>query len=423
MKNKILFLILAFCTSLAFAATCTQFKTKSGSWGTWDQACQSFKVDAVATNPGLSSWVMVPRETPTSNLCAYKGYNAQGVLYSEWSVGLEAREGTCGDEQCQSQKDQFKTVNMTWGYTRYPDIDSAPSNYLVGPEIKVPANRMVCDPSQPCQLELAPNPKASIQSLSPTDKGLYRLSAVYTATFTGESCIPTDDDKAALGKDAPTPNCSGFVGEVNGKPGCYGTAENPTRNDREVRKPLPATAGNPAAGVQPGDGNSPALTPATGNGGPAGGPASAAGPQTNPDEGDGTTDKPDDGKEQLECGAPGQPKCRIDETGTPDGKGVFDQHRDKLENESQKMTDELEKIRSASDKDTSWGASLSWITPGSCTVWNLGTFNIMGRSISLDVDICPIIPWVVGVMNFLWAVGTFFAVVSMVFRVTTASGS
>lgn len=374
----------------------------------------------VPQQPPLSPITFSAESQSNGDLCVVKNSLGQEVA----SRGVNTREtpGTC-TSVCQSQKDQFKTVNMTWGYTRSPNIDSDPTWSFVGNEIKVPENRMVCDPAQPCQLELAPNPKMSRQSLSPTDQGLYRLSADYTATYTGEICTPTDDDKAALGKDAPTPPCPGFVGEVNGKPGCYGTAANPTRNDKPVSKPLPPTPGNPAAGVQPGDGSSPSQTPSTGNGGPAGGPAAAAGPNAGggDDEGDGTTDKPDDGKEQQECGAPGQPKCRIDETGTPDGKGIFDQHRDKLENEGQKMTDELEKIRNTQDKDTSWGTTPTWIQHAACAPWDLGTLQIAGRSISLSIDMCPIMPWVVGVMNFIWAVGTFFAIISMVFRVTTAT--
>jgi len=157
------------------------------------------------------------------------------------------------------------------------------------------------------------------QSAAPTPSGLYRLSLDISATFTGETCTPTEVDNAALSKTAPIPPCPGFTGEVNGVPGCYGTASNPTSSDVSETKPKSPQSGNPAAGEKPSTGegsgsDGKGRTPSTGDGGPAGGPAAAAGSGKAPD---GTTPKPGEGKEQANCGAPGQPKCGIDEGGTP----------------------------------------------------------------------------------------------------------
>lgn len=233
-----------------------------------------------------------------------------------------------GEESCSTKIGTSEIVNFTVGYTRSPNIDTDPNWELVGAPNKIPPSGLLCNPSSPCELKFS-GPSADDmvwQSAAPTANGLHRISLDITASFTGETCTPTEVDNAALSKTAPIPPCPGFTGEVNGVPGCYGSASSPTSNDISEAKPKPPEAGNPAAGAKPASGEGSGTggagrTPSTGDGGPGGGPAAAAGSGTKPD---GTTPKPDDGKEQANCGAPGQPKCGIDESGTPtkfDGKG------------------------------------------------------------------------------------------------------
>ena len=222
---------------------------------------------------------------------------------------------------CSEKIGESEVVNFTVGYTRSPNIDTDPNWELVGAPNKIPPSGLLCNPSSPCELKFS-GPSAddmAWQSAAPTANGLYRISLDITASFTGETCTPTEADNAALSKTAPIPPCPGFTGEVNGVPGCYGSASSPTSNDISEAKPKPPEAGNPAAGAKPASGEGSGTggagrTPSTGDGGPGGGPAAAAGSGTKPD---GTTPKPDDGKEQANCGAPGQPKCGIDESGTP----------------------------------------------------------------------------------------------------------
>lgn len=230
-----------------------------------------------------------------------------------------------GEEFCSTKIGTSEIVNFTVGYTRSPNIDADPNWKLVGAPNKVPASGLLCNPASPCQLKFSGFSASDMawQSAAPTPNGLYRLSLDISATYTGETCAPTELDNAALSKTAPIPPCPGFTGEVNGVPGCYGNASNPTSNDVPESKPKPPQAGNPPAGAKPSSGEGSGTggagrTPSTGDGGPAGGPAAAAGSGIMPD---GTTPKPDDGKEQAACGAPGQPKCGIDESGTP---GKFD---------------------------------------------------------------------------------------------------
>lgn len=236
----------------------------------------------------------------------------------ECRSGYSEQGGQCvnPDQQCQDKQGSTTIVNWTVGYTRTPDIDADPSWSLVGPPNVIPSDKQSC--YQGCRVSLG-DATMAYQSASPTPSGLYRLSMDMIATHGGSSCTAGDGD-GPLNPNQPIPPCPGFVGEVNGKLGCYGTAEKPVRDDKPAPKPpAPLDKGNPSAGEKPvageGSGNGGAgRTPTNGNGGPAGGPAGAAG-GTKPD---GTTDKPtDDKKEQQNCGAPGQPKCGIDESGTP----------------------------------------------------------------------------------------------------------
>jgi hypothetical protein len=220
---------------------------------------------------------------------------------------------------CAALMGQDSTLNWSLGYTRTPNIDADSNWKFVAPPVKPPSNGLVCDPVSSCKVALVLAPTAAWQSLSPTSEGLYRVSVDYDAQHMGESCTPTPEETAGAHPAADKPTCPGFVGEVNGVAGCYGTASNPTANDVPESKPKPPGAGNPPAGKKPNSGDGSGTggagrTPSKGDGGPAGGPAGAAGSGTKPD---GTQPKPGEGKEQANCGAPGQPKCGIDESGTP----------------------------------------------------------------------------------------------------------
>lgn len=275
--------------------------------------------------------------TETTGRCKYKNYS-NGYPISDVNYYAVAGRASCPDgkppgsggqcadpapSQCSALLGQEFTLNWTLGYTRTPNVDAAPSWEFIAPSLRPPSDGRVCDPVSSCQVALVQAPRAAWQSLSPTSQGLYRVSLDYDAMHLGGTCTPTESEKAGASPAADKPTCPGFVGEINGVPGCYGTASNPTSNDVPESKPQPPEAGNPPAGQKPATGEGSGTggagrTPSTGDGGPAGGPAAAAGSGTKPD---GTTPTPDEGKEQANCGAPGQPKCGIDEGGTP---GKFD---------------------------------------------------------------------------------------------------
>ena len=254
-------------------------------------------------------------------------------------------------------------------------------------------------------------PTATWQSVSPTSQGLYRVSVDYDAMHMGESCTPTPAETAAAHPAADKPTCPGFVGEVSGVTGCYGTASNPTANDVPDTKPKPPEAGNPPAGKKPDSGEGSGTggagrTPSTGDGGPAGGPAAAAGSGTKPD---GTTPKPDEGKEQANCGAPGQPKCRIDETGTPNGSDVKNKLTDDVNKAADQQKAEIEKA--ANLKADGWTFSFS--LPSGCTALTLAGYQIPGQG-PLSIDVCKWQPMIHDVMTMLWLICTVWGCINMV---------
>lgn len=330
----LVFLIVFVFSSQSFAAQCTQYQaidsmtSVAGDWSASPEAAVSSLLSKLQTvwygSGGCTGTISYSPSGITGSSFSYTGtYGgcSGGPSPTSLSGTISTQVVDCGQEVCSTQAGQSKIVNFTVGYTRSPNIDTDPNWKLVGAPNKVPSSGLLCNPSSPCELRFSGFSDSDMawQSAAPTPNGLYRLSLDISATVTGNTCTPTELDTAALSKTAPIPPCPGFTGEVNGVPGCYGTASSPTSNDVSEPKPKTPQSGNPTAGEKPSTGEGSGTggagrTPSTGDGGPGGGPAAAAGSGTKPD---GTTPKPGEGKEQANCGAPGQPKCGIDEGGTP----------------------------------------------------------------------------------------------------------
>lgn len=410
MRTFILFLA-ALLTFQAQAQSCTKYQTSysNGPHSSAAAACQASMSQWLTPIPG-GSWSFV---SASNGQCKYRNaytFNEQQYV-QESTLDYNEFPGDCQPEGCQAQKDQTKIVNWTTGYTRSANIDTDP-NWSAVSVNPVPPSRLACDPSQPCQIELGTTPRGNYQSESPTPTGLYRLSTDYLATFTGESCTISATDSAGLSPDAQIPECPGFVGEVNGKLGCYGTAANPTRNDKPLAKPGPAVAGNPRAGPKPESGEGSGTggagrTPSTGNGGPAGGPAAAAGPN-NTTPPDGTTDKPDEGKEQLECGAPGQPKCAIDERGTPTGDTQVDGLgglKDGIKAFGEKSAQDIDEAKGLSID----GWSFTFALPTGCT-------PLVIEPLQVTLDVCQWQGIIHDLLSMVWLAVTVWCCVGMVGR-------
>ena len=125
----------------------------------------------------------------------------------------------------------------------------------------------------------------------------------------------------------------------------------------------------------------------------------------------------------ITCGLPDTPVCavKVDETGMPVAKTDYGQEPIAAANKS--LDDTLSGIQSTTGKDTSWGVVPRWvIQSGGCSPTVLYTLPPSVGSKVISLDLCPLLPVIYTLMNLLWIVWTFGAVVSMV-RVTTAGGS
>lgn len=341
----------------------------------------------------------------TANLCPENSAKVGSDCVC--NAGFAEQGGQCVDinAQCAAKSGQDSIVNFTVGYARTPD--SADLD-IVGPVNQFPASGELCYQGCKVGASIGGPGVTAWRSQTPTAQGLYRLSMDLPAVQLGTACTADGGSSAPLRPDLPSPTCPGFVGEINGKPGCYGTAGSPVNVVPADRPPVAPVAGNPAAGQKPASGEgsgtgSAGRTPTTGNGGNAGGPASAAvggaGGGAGGTAASGAGTKPtEDGKEQVACGAPGQPKCGIDEGGTPkdytgkDGltewKAAVDSNRAQIKDSGGGVFD---------------GFAVFFSAPPVAACSSFALPNDYG-----SLDPCPVVDGVRGVMGYIWALGALF---------------
>lgn len=435
--KKVILLLLSFCALSVFAAspptTHWTYHEPDGWFPSYAAACDAWfaKRAAMETDPKVSLVFRSASDNSCSAERIHVNYGSYGFVGASLIKqvrcpdGYTLENGLCEPPEepsrCAADAGTSSVMNFTVGWARSgtPDADDH-----VG-KVVFPNQGRGAACVGGCSWDFTDNGVTAYRSAEPFPaSGLHRLSVDFTMRGAGTACAESPED-AAASPNAPEPPCPGFVGEVNGVTKCVGTASQP------VPPPDGPTAGrqaggsedngNPAAGKKPdsGDGSGsggPGRTPTAGTGGNAGGPAGAAG-GTRPD---GTTTKPVEGKEQAACGAPGQPKCSINETGTPDGKGAYDAAKAGLDKAEGDYKAGLDAIKNTADKDTSWGVVPSWISHAECRPWDLGAFEIMGQSFAIVISICDVMPYVVATTSFLWVVATFFLTIAMVFRVTAA---
>lgn len=319
--------------------------------------------------------------------------------------GFLEQGGQCVDpnQACQAKSGTSSIVNVTAGWQRTPAVTSG-ADWLYPTKLSSSGTGSVCnggcmqnfDANEPCA------DCGSYVSQVPNSQGLYRVSVDFMGHYSGSVCSDSPSDQVIKPDDSKDPPCPGFVGEVNGVKGCYGTADKPVRPsapDPNLDK-NGKDKGNPAAGTKPtsgsgsGSGGS-GRTPGAGTGGSAGGPAGAAnGSGTKPDG----TKPTEEGKEQQNCGAPGQPKCGIDESGTPktytgndglaDWKAAVDSNRAQIKDSGGGVFD---------------GFAVFFSAPpvAACSPFSLP--NDYG-----SLDPCPVVDGVRGVMGYIWALGALF---------------
>lgn len=206
--------------------------------------------------------------------------------------------GTMDDPNCVSctgKAGTETTINMTYGYARVPNAGNLAGDgferAFVGPVWMAPTTPTnYC--YQGCEVT-TDRGRASMawESRAPTAAGTYRWSADYTSTYSGQPCATGTteaNNPESQQTNAPIPSCDGAQGTVNGQPVCI--AQNPsTQTHPPELGQAPTVQGNPTAGESP-TGGTQGRVPATGNGGPAGGPQMTGDGQLS--EGDGTGSLP-----------------------------------------------------------------------------------------------------------------------------------
>lgn len=315
--------------------------------------------------------------------------------------------------QCADGAGQSSVMNFTVGWARSgnPDADDH-----VG-KVVFPNQGRGAACVGGCSWEFTDNGVAAYRSAEPFPaSGLHRLSVDFTMRGAGTACAESPED-AAASPNAPEPPCPGFVGEVNGVTKCVGTASQP------VPPPDGPTAGrqaggsedngNPAAGKKPDSGEGsgsggPGRTPTSGSGGNAGGPAGAAG-GTRPD---GTTTKPVEGKEQAACGAPGQPKCSINEAGTP-SPWAENKWDSKVADYRRASDEALGQIKAAGEGTFSGFSSFFMAPPlAACE-----PFDLPGDKGSITKP-CEVVDGVRSVMAYIWALGALWLCLGWIKKAT-----
>ncbi|WP_343593347.1 hypothetical protein [Paracidovorax wautersii] len=451
MRHYLLFALL-LCVSMAARAadSCFEYQATyaertTGWYLTKEKACSAlnggYAVGGNATSKVASN--SKPNDFGGCNLDVTVTYEGGTVINGGGTGSLQSRQtDQCtpppDPDQCSSKSGKSEIVNITAGWARDAGPTTPAQSWVYTYRLPSTGVANFCS-SDGCQQSIDANePCAECQAYTsqvPGANGLYRKSVDFRAHYSGTSCDPSKSDidrDLTSANDQRDPPCPGYVGEVNGVKGCYGTADKPVRPTDPQMPNKPQDNGNPAAGPKPSSGEGSGTggtgrTPSTGTGGSAGGPAGAAaggtgsggsgsGSGTRPD---GTTNKPSDGKEQQACGAPGQPKCQIDETGTPkieDGK--YDKAADQYKTDRDALRD---KASGTSDKGFFDGWRSFWFAPPIAACVPFALPSLLNVSLG-NVDPCAVVEGVRSIMAYIWALAGLLLCVGMVTR-TIRGGS
>lgn len=329
-------------------------------------------------------------------------------------AGFDETGGQCIAHVNQCTSRPPSVVNYTAGWQRTPNIGS--DEKLIAPNTISGGVGSMCVGGCTTEVNVAeacPDCKASVSQV-PNDQGLYRVSVELMGKATGTECTAGSADAPATPDNSKDPPCPGYVGEINGVKGCYGTAASPVSGVQWTQgKDLPKTPGNPPAGINN------RATPSTGSGGSAGGPAGAAngrpgsaGTGTVAGSGNGSGRVgTQEGTEQQACGAPGQPKCdvKVDESGTAKDAGTsFDGAKGELDTNKQSAQDAISGAHSITAP--TW--SFSFQLPTGCTAYQVGTF----KGTEFTFNPCQYQGMIHDLLSMVWAAVTAFCIIGMVGR-------
>lgn len=322
---------------------------------------------------------------------------------------------TCSANSCTPKAGQTTTKNITLGWQSglfdngaiefKPDGSKAPKGYY-GPR---PSDGPLCVSG--CKMDLGSIEDVWV-SEKPNPNGLYRISGDYSMTYSGAACSATATDDGMASPTAPPPEADCAKGEVNGKPVCVPESV-ADRNTTPAQGGNNAKRGNPSAGTEGGSGTGD--IPEAGQGGNEGGPKAAGDGGTRTPSGTkidppgtppptGNVEAPGEGEEQAACGAPGQPKCLIDETGTPSGEGALGEGDGSAASTEAGFLSEIVKAQQLQAPQWTWTFEL----PSGCAPFVMEAFN-------MTINVCQWQPMIHDLMSIMWIMAAVFLCVRMVF--------
>lgn len=246
-------------------------------------------------------------------------------------AGYNASGGVCvpSAENCTTRVGHPSIRNFTIGWSR---TDGSGENSAWDASVISAGAALhgstICDGKCSGSLDLkAPGAKAW-QAQSPNAQGLYRLSVDGEVSWSGASCTSSQTTEA-IRPDAQSPPCNGYVGQVKmkGQEKTVCVAKVGT-TDAKYTAEQPIQKGNPGAGSLSSAGQGEREGSGTNSGNADGGPATVGYGQIRGGAGDATTGSGGTGNDPTgdiefkTCGRPGDPPCKVDETGTPGGGEV-----------------------------------------------------------------------------------------------------
>lgn len=449
----LLLLMLALSSASYAAAPSKQYyiggkSNVLGPFGGASQACGALYSDSAGDSISYAHKNVT--EAGTTFTCTYDVLISGNVVTSNASAsgwirvgcpgGAEPVNGQCDDPVCEAGKKQ--TINFTFGYHATPSTNMALNPVVKGDpfmrQLQKDKGATMC--YEGCKVGVPPfEGDDGWVSQVAGPNGLYRSSVDLVTQSTSQNC--TEASPEAVMSGTTPPSCPGSLGTVNGATVCL-----PSVADAGIDGGGEARRGNPTAGPKDetkspserakgpgGDGNGSGPTGSNGGGatgGPATGPNNGSGrvgcndgskSPTPACSGKGTNDqdgtKPTTpGKEQANCGAPGQPKCGIDETGTPEkvGDDKYNSKLDQYKTDSKNAADQI-KGEGASEFST-YATFFSAPPLKTCDPIELPT--VAGVDMGSISKQCDVVDGVRSIMSYIWALVAMWICLGWVKRAT-----
>ena len=409
------------------------FKTKQKACDAWASKTQAIQ----GNNPSFyfQNWQHGLGESSGQTTCQLS-WQYRGSANEAWSStgmgsgGVQTREVVC-EEVC--KRVEGKKTNITIGYHATPSdnlkLNPATKYDPFFKQLMTEGGGTTCIAGcEHFMYKPGADTKTWVSQVAGTN-GLYRSSADVSATQFATPCGGAPAEGAS--PSAPIPECNGVLSEVKGATVCL---PRNVEGDIGLDGLDIATRGNPTAGEVPsgGDDKDRAKGPGgagNGSGGSDGG-GSSGGPATGANntstgrgcndgskspapacsgagdlDADGNTDKPEEGKEQAACGAPGQPKCRMDETGTPGSVGD-DKYLSKLDpykSESEAAREQIKSVGTGIFEP--WAMLFSAPPLATCEGFDLPSRD--GQSMG-TIDPCNVVDGIRTAMAYIWAIAAFW---------------